>query len=318
MLRKILSMGIGFFLASSVVAAGYERLYPETVKGFWMPALAEHPVMGRTLHSVDDPETMREFAANLSAFAVPLRYNARGEIDIAAFETGLATARGLIREYHENGIAVLLTIEPAMGVGEPGRIPEGVAGREDFLSGYLALLERAVALAEEEGVEYFAPMNEPDYKLPARLLGLWSERMLAVVEQGFTGKIVHKGASPPFALPQEGDPLSLAGCDCVGISLVPWDADLERFREKVRETLRALVALAEEQGFEPMITEFGIWGPGAGLPQEVQMEAISIIFEEGQRAGIKAFSVFDSPLGCYPQVKGGAIERVVKRFFQSM
>jgi len=142
--------------------------------------------------------------------------------------------------------------------------------------------------------------------------------MLAVVEQGFTGKIVRKGASPPFALPQEGEPLNLAGYDCVGISLVPWDADLEGFREMVRERLGALVALAEEQGFEPMITEFGIWGPGKDLPPEVQAEAISVIFEEGQRTGIRGYIVFDSPSGEYLRVKGSSIEEVVKRFFRSM
>ena len=311
--RKFLSVGVGVVLVS-VSIAGHERLYPETVKGFWMPALAEYRVMEESFHSVDDPATMREFAANLAAFPIPLHYSIRGEIDVGAFEAGLATARGLIREYHGAGISVFLTIEPALGPGEPGRIPERVAARDEFLTGYLALLEEAVALAEEEGVEYFAPMNEPDYKLPAELLGLWDERMLAVVKQGFTGKIVYKGS----ALPPMGDGVDLSGYDCLGISLAPWDADLDGFREMIREAIGGLIALANELGAEAMITELGIWGPGADLPPEVQREAVSIVFEEGVRAGIKAFIVFDSPAGCYPQVRGGPLEEVIKRFFRSM
>lgn len=99
------------------------------------------------------------------AFSAPLQYNDEGEIDLALFGKRLSLVRSLIKEYHLNNIPVFLTIEPQMGRGEPGLIPESVSRNDEFISRYDSCLEKVIALAEEEKVEYFAPMNEPNRKL---------------------------------------------------------------------------------------------------------------------------------------------------------
>lgn len=291
----------------------YERAYPEITKGFWMPALASHPIGGRQAHSVDEPETMKEFHANLAAFAAPLQYNDQGEIDLALFEKSLPTVRSLIKEYHLNDISVFLTIEPAMGRGEPGPIPESVSKNDEFISRYDSCLEKLVALAEEEKVEYFAPMNETDYKLGSEIADIWSKRMLPIVQKVFTGRIVYKG-SLSQALQDRKKP-ALSGYSYVGFSSSPWNSNMEEYRQSVREELQTFLEWSKEDNFEPMITEFGIWGSGQNIPEEKKAEALAIVFEEGRRNGIKTFIVFDSPLGAYTQIKGTVLEQEVKEHF---
>lgn len=291
----------------------YERTYPEIVRGFWMPALASRPIGGRQAHSVDEPETMKEFHANLAAFAAPLQYNEQGEIDLSRFENSLPLVRSLIKEYHRNNISVFLTIEPAMGRGEPGQIPESVSSNDEFISCYDRCLEKLVALAEEEKVEYFAPMNEPDRKLGSEITDIWSRRMLQIVQEGFTGRIVYKGA-----LFQEfwgGKKPAFSGYSYVGLSSCPWNSNMEEYRQRVSEKLQTFLEWSKEDNFEPMITEFGIWGPGQNIPEEKKAESLAIVFEEGMKIGIKTYIVFDSPAGDYTQVKGTVLEPKVRECF---
>lgn len=201
----------------------YERNYPGIIRGFWMPALAGRPMGGGQSHSVAEPETMKGFHANLAAFAAPLPYNEQGDIDVHRFESSLSLVRGLIREYHVSNISVFLTIEPQMGRGEPGQIPESVSSNGEFISGYDSCLEKLVALAEEEKVEYLAPMNEPDYKLGSEITDAWSERMLRIVQGSFTGKIVYKGAL--FTGSWEGRKPDFSGYSYVGLSCSPWSSN---------------------------------------------------------------------------------------------
>ncbi len=291
----------------------YERAYPEIIRGFWMPALASHPIGGRRAHSVDEPKTIKEFHANLVAFSAPLQYNDQGGIDLALFEKRLPTVRSLIKEYHLNDISVFLTIEPTIGEGEPGAIPESVLRNDEFISQYDWCLEKLVALAEEEKVEYFAPMNEPDYKLGSEIADIWSRRMLQIVQKGFSGKIVYKG-SLSQAL-DGGNKLDFSGYGYVGFSSSPWNSNMEEYRQSVSERFQTFLRWSKEDKFEPMITEFGIWGQGQSIPEEKKAEAVAIIFEEGKKNGIKTYIVFDSPAGAYTQVKGTALEQKVKEYF---
>jgi hypothetical protein len=291
----------------------YERTYPEIIRGFWMPALASRPMGSKQIHSVGEPATIKEFHANLAAFPASLQYDAQGEIDPAHFESSLPIVRSLIKEYHQNNISVFLTIEPSMGRGEPGQIPESTSGNDEFISGYDSCLEKLVALAEEEKVEYFAPMNEPDYKMGSETADVWSSRMLQIVQKGFTGRIVYKGALSPFF--GRGEKLDFSGYSYVGFSSSPWNSNMEEYRQSVSEGLQIFLEWSREDDFEPMITEFGIWGAGQDIPEDKKAEAVAIVFEEGKKNGIKTYLVFDSPAGAYTQVKGSVLEAKVKEYF---
>jgi hypothetical protein len=292
----------------------HERIYPETIRGFWMPALAGHD--GKQIHSVSEPETIKEFHANMVAFGALLQYNLEGKIDIPRFEQQLPQVRSLIREYHLNNISVFLTIEllgSEMGQFGPGSIPESISMKDTFISQYDQCLEKLVVLAEEEKVEYFAPMNEPDYKFGSEIVDGWSSRMLQIVQEAFTGKIVYKG-SLGQAL-QRGEKFDFSGYSCVGLTSGPFCGNLERYCQDVSEQFPTFIEWSREDGFEPMVTEFGVSGLEQNATEEEQAEALAIVFEEGIKNGIKTYIVSDLPEEDRTKIKGTALEPMVKKYF---
>ena len=292
----------------------YQRVYPEIIRGFWMPGLASHPIGGKRAHSVDEPETIKEFHANLVAFAASLHYNDLGEIDLALFEERLPLVRSLIKVYHLNNISVFLTIEvlgpESSQNGGPLSIPESVAMNDEFISGYDRCLEKVVSLAEEEKVEYFAPMNETDYKLGSEIGNVWSKRMLQIVQKGFTGKIVYKGALDPVHW--GGKQLDVSGYSYVGLTSAPFNGKLEEYRPSLSERLQTLIEWSREDNFELMITEFGVSGLAQNTTGEKKAEALTTVFEEGRKYGIKTYIVSDLSSA---NIKGTALEQTVKENF---
>jgi hypothetical protein len=292
----------------------HERIYPETIRGFWMPGLAGYD--GKQRHSVSEPETIKEFHANLVAFAALLHYDLEGEIDIPRFEQQFPQVRSLIKEYHLNNISVFLTIEllgPEMGQFGPGSIPASVSGSEAFISQYDRCLEKLVVLAEEEKVEYFAPMNEPDWKLGSEVVDGWSGRMLQIVQKGFTGKIVYKG-SLSQALGR-GEKFDFSGYGYVGLTSGPFGGNLESYCQAVVERFPTFIEWSREDKFEPMVTEFGVSGLEQNTAEEKQAEALAIVFEEGIKNGIRTYIVSDLPEEYRTKIKGTALEPTVKEYF---
>jgi len=294
----------------------YQRVYPETIRGFWMPSLANYPTDGKQALSVDEPETIKEFHANLVAFASHLSYDHEGKIYLSRFEKQLPLVRSLIKEYHQNNISVFLTIEvlgSEMGKFGPGSIPESIPRNDEFISQYDMCLEKVVALAEEEKVEYFAPMNEPDYKLGNEIADVWSRRMLQIVQKGFTGRIVYKGALSQSI--KRGQKLDFSGYSYVGLTSAPFNGELEEYRPSLSERLQTLIEWSREDNFELMITEFGVSGLERITPEEKQAEALAIVFEEGRKNGIKTYIVSDLPEEYRTKIKGTALEQTVKENF---
>ncbi len=156
-------------------------------------------------------------------------------------------------------------------------------------------------------------MNEPDCKLGSEIADEWNRRMLQIVQEGFTGRIVYKGALFQDSWGEKKPDFS--GYSYVGLSLSPWDSNMEEYRQRVSEKLQTFLEWSGEDNFEPVITEFGIWGPGQDIPEEKKAEALAVVFEEGRKNGIKTFIVFDSPPGEYTQIKGTVLEPKVKEYF---
>jgi len=291
----------------------YQRVYPETIRGFWMPSLANLPRGGKQALSVDEPETIKEFHANLVAFAAHVSYDHEGKIYVSRIERQLPLVRSLIKEYHQNNISVFLTIEvlgPEMGKFGPGSIPDSVLRNDEFISQYDWCLKKVVALAEEEKVEYFAPMNEPDHKLGSEIGNVWSRRMLQIVQKGFTGRIVYKGALSQSL--RRGQKLDFSGYSYVGLTSAPFNGKLEEYRPSLSERLQTLIEWSREDKFELMITEFGVSGLEQNTTEEKQAEALAIVFEEGIRNGITAYIVSDLSRA---NIKGTALEQTVREYF---
>lgn len=137
--------------------------------------------------------------------------------------------------------------------------------------------------------------------------------MLPIVLKVFTGRIVCKGSLSQVL--RDGKKPALSGYSYVGFSSTPWNSNMEEYRQSVSEGLQTFLEWSKEDNFEPMITEFGIWGQGHNIPEEKKAEALAIVFEEGKKYGIKTFIVFDSPLGSYTQIKGTVLEQEVKERF---
>lgn len=90
---------------------------------------------------------------------------------------------------------------------------------------------------------------------------------------------------------------------------------MEEYRQTISQRFQIFLEWSREDNFEPMITEFGIWGPGQNIPEEKKAEALAVVFEEGMKSGIKTYIVFDSPGGVYTQVKGTVLEPEVREWF---
>src|SRR3989338_7101123 len=168
------------------------RSYPAVVLGVWMPALLVP--WGPAIHSIEQPEELRDLGANTASFAVSVPYDDSGAIDGNAVEFSTGMARQWIRAYRARNVSVLLSLEPVSGFGEPGAIPPDVVSNPTFAVQYDAALQGVARMAEEENVEFLSPMNEPDYKLGLEAADLWNPRMARVVQGAFSGKRVYKGS----------------------------------------------------------------------------------------------------------------------------
>ncbi|MBI2445091.1 hypothetical protein HYV43_01750 [Candidatus Micrarchaeota archaeon] len=279
-----------------------------------MPALLVP--WGPAIHSVEQPDALRDLGANTASFAISVPYDESGAVDGNAVDFSIEAARQWIRAYRSNNVSVLLSLEPVSGFGEPGVIPSGIVSNPEFTVQYDEAVQKSARMAEEENVEFFSPMNEPDYKLGVDAADQWNPRMARVVQNVFSGKRVYKGSL--YDVERGGRRPDFSGYDAVGVSLSLYDESLEDYRKRTARTLGVLTKWAGQDGFEPMVTEFGIWGAGANRTAEQQAASVAIVFDEGRKAGVKAFVVFDSPAGHYVQIKDSAIEPVVRENFRQL
>lgn len=266
------------------------------------------------MHSTADRESFAALGANTVALGREVSYLENGKFDERRLKYSKEKARELIRYYKEADLAVIISLVPVPLTlrGEPGPIPEGI--KEEVLKNYEAVVVDLARIAEEENVEIFCLMDEPDYKLGAARGSAWGQEILPKIRSVYSGKVLWKGSlSRPF---RNNERIDFSGYDIVGLTVFPW-AGLERYPEDVEFYINTLNQWAGEDGVkERIVAEFGNYVV-TRITKEEEPEAIRIVFEQGQ-GKVNGFILLDPPKGYGTPIKGSALENVVKTWFERL
>jgi hypothetical protein len=228
--------------------------------------------------------------------------------------------QALIQRYHEAGIMVSLVVEVDyvaqlnQNMNEPGAIPASKAAQTGFLDQYNLMVVSLAQFASDNGVEHFAPMNEPDRKLGAAVASEWGQQILPLVKGVYDGKVVFKG---DFETPC-GDGMDFTGYDVLGFSSSPQAPDVEIYRGQVKTRIDNALAWAGRDGVPAvMATEFGVWAFQGGFSEQHIASAHGVVFTEGD-GRIQGFIVLD-PMQGHPGAEralyGSGTFETVKSWF---
>lgn len=277
--------------------------------GVWMPAL-EYP--GE--HSLERREDLIALSANTVAFGVGIPYDKDGNINELDMESVYARSRELIRYYKESDLVVLFSPEPVPAniMDEPGPIPDNIRGV--FLENYEKIIIELAKISEEENVEIFSPMNEPDYKLSAGLSSSWGQDILPKIRKVYKGKIMWKGSLSELV--RENKQIDFSGYDVIGFTIFPFGG-IEYYQEDIKRTIDIVKKWAKDDGVpEVFASEFGTYKP-VRIEQVDEPKSIDYVFEAGE-GNLTGFMVFDPPRGFGTQIKGSALEAVAKKWFEKL
>jgi len=216
-----------------------------------------------------------------------------------------------IQEAHKYGIKVVLStsFEPvgATLVGDIGSYPK--PWEIDVEAANSKIIE-AAELAEEYGVEFFAPLNEPDCVFWENSTE-WGQEILPRVREVYHGEIIWRGAIFPFIEKMlSGEfPTNFSGYDYIGVGLTPrYDMTLEEYPQFVDDVLNTVLTLAERDNCKGvMVSEFGTWGWETHQPSEEDIvRACEIVLE---RAKNKVVGFFMGDTGAVNRPKLGEMLR---------
>lgn len=293
-----------FLFTSQTYGEVFPRKEPDIYLGIWMPAVT---FPGR--QSMEKREDLKQIGANTAAFAVQILYSEGGEIKQEDIEAAKNKARKFIRYYKEAGLAIFLSPEPVLSdyYGEPGPIPVRV--REIFLENYKPVIIELAKIAEEEQVEIFSPMNEPDYKLGINRCSEWGQEILPEIKKVYSGKILWNGSlARAFDV---GKRIDFSGYDIVGFTIFPWRG-LTNYNRKIKFYIDTIRQQAREDNVEKVfISEFGVY---VMAPVDDEPEALDVVFRCGE-GRVDGFFVLDPPQGFGTPIKGSALEPLVRTWF---
>jgi hypothetical protein len=275
--------------------------------GIWMPALS-HPGM----HSTEDREYLKRIGANTAAFAIQIPYLENGELHQRSLEVAKTKARSLIRYYKEGGLAIFFSPDPVLAryFGEPAPIPSEV--REIFLKNYESAIIELAKIAEEEQVEIFSPMNEPDYKLGIRRSSTWGQEILPKIKKVYSGKILWNGSLARAF--DSGKRIDFSGYDIAGFTVFPWRG-LGNYNQLIDFYLETIRRQAKEDDVDKVfISEFGVYFRAKA---EDEPRALEMVFECGE-GKVDGFFVLDPPQGFGTPIKESHLEAVIKKWFNRL
>ncbi len=285
-------------------------------RGVWMPALAREIMFNIDVQSMDDVETLRRDGVNIVQLAPELSVNADGSLNLELFNLQAQAIKEAISNYHREGFEVFLTLVVRYevgGEGEPQPVPLSIAEDPQFIQQYNKVVLEWAEVAEEYGVEVFAPTLEPDrYLGGVKFAAKWCQEILPMVRERYKGKVMVRLAFQDIAL--EGIDFNIRGYDVLGICIYPFDEQNRISREKVRFFIDEALKLASKYGVPSVVTEFGVWGRAAMLDEETKAEAHRVVLEEGE-GKLSGFFVFDPPTSIYKPLKGSLSELVIREWY---
>ncbi len=314
-----LSIG-GFFVYKNIFAPEEKVLI---YKGIWVPGMLENWL-------ASNMPKMKDLGIDTVSLAIMIIQEEGNPL------VGLDTSHILddIQLAHENDMKVMLT---------PIIYPKPRLEERDLEALNLLIIE-AAELAEENDVELFAPLAEPDTIISGDV-GRWRQEILPKVRKVYRGEIYWSSpgvGSPPdkatiSQIPKQ-PPGDFAGYDYIGFTtllmvserLEPEEkiryADrltLEGYSQHVEGALDYMLALAERDGVKGIIIdEFGVYDrffptesgvedvlEKGWLSEEELARALEIVFEKGKDKAV-GFIVANFLGGEVPGMPGVYVEDV--------
>ncbi len=263
-----------------VPSDGKNKSQGKIIKGYWAYSL----MFSNEAHPISSPNNIKNSGANLVSISVPAKIDLSGN---GAYELGmlssdvefLARLGALIKKYHDLDIEVMIVVE----LSQVSNLNQRAAEPQPFSSGanlenFYSLAAQIAEIAEKNKAEYFSPLNEPDRKLGNNYVD-FSKRILPLVKQRYSGKIVLKGDNPHS---------NVEGYDVLGISLSPSSTDMQNYRNDVKKRISKLELMKIN---EIWITEFGTWINVNSFSEKQKAEAYKIVLEEakGRVSGVIAY-----------------------------
>ena len=209
----------------------HKRLALSFFKGVWTAPGGEERALEQ------DTEKMKADGVNIFALSVGYTLNSDGTIRLVLSrewegneEEGYIT---LIRKAHDAGLGVYLSVDVWPQDDQWTQVPEKI--REKVMQNLTSACLHWAEIAEQENVELFSPLNEPTAVLGIEDGIKWSENILPLVKQRFTGDVAIK-----FVGAEVGDfsPYgNIAGYDYVSVHIYAIDTSEAEFFEYLEETV---------------------------------------------------------------------------------
>lgn len=218
----------------------------------------------------------------------------------AVFLEGSAGGPGAaaIQSAHRNGLKVAYTLA-IVGFDSPSAEDLDVeALNSDIVN--------TAEFAERLGVEFFAPLHEPE-KIFGEDTGRWAQEILPMIKEVYHGEVIWKGGD----LRRDG----LSGYDYLGFRIHPREGrTLEEYSQYVDSQLdKALGFCAEIDSCKGiMVTEFGTRESIPGIHGGDDVAGHEIVLEKGKGKAV-GFFYFDEIPGVF-----GEWEEDICRWYKEM
>ena len=309
-LIALVALGVGgyfiwkYFFVSETSVPLLERIVNQKkeeeisiYKGVWLPGIPE----GWLASNIQEMKDLGMNTVSLAIMIIQEEGNPLVGLDVSYIFDDIQTA-------HENNMKVMLT---------PIIYPKPRLEEKDLEKLNTLILE-AAELAEEHGVELFAPLAEPPTLISGDIYRSWMQEILPKVKNVYHGEIYWSGGGvgslPDKAaisqIPKQpsGD---FAGYDYIGLTTLLWVSErlepeekiryadrltLEGYSQHVEGAIDYRLAHAERDNCRGVIIdEFGVMdrffpsGSGVGdvleegwLSEEELARALEIVFEKGK------------------------------------
>lgn len=186
-----------------------ERVNHETIIGVFGPSLWE---WGRN-NSFKDAKEIKKTGSNTMGIGLTLFIDKKGELAFGKdkapqLEQYLCLVGSALKDANDNGLSTYLAIIPQILSGKKGVERSKLKGKqkEVFLRELENVLPIISKFAERHGVNYFAPLSEPEKRVGPKLAVSWMPKAAEISSVNFKGLLVwqtaddyYKGRLPKFS-----------------------------------------------------------------------------------------------------------------------
>lgn len=178
---------VGVAVKRGMIVMPGERLEPlptpevtGKIKGYWSS------MSSMAYKELDDAEEMKKMGINTITFSPILTHDVEGKV--TDMPTNEIYVKRTINKAHSAGLRVWLETTPM----NAGAVPPRVKNPGLFTKEMTRVALKYAQIAEEFGVEYFAPVVEPGHHISVEEADVWLQELLPKLREVYSGKIIWK------------------------------------------------------------------------------------------------------------------------------